>query len=96
MATKVKTADVIPFRQREPISVPLAKLDGYEGVKLMGRILRSWERESKFNTFKSLAKKANLCSPTVARIASGDTKSPRLHTILAILSAIGYSAVRFD
>jgi DNA-binding phage protein len=95
MQTTAKVQEL--HREAIPFSVPLDKLDTYHGVKLVAGLLRKWERKNvKENTFKNLAKKVDLSPQTVARIASEDTKSPRLHTILMIMKGIGFSAVRFE
>jgi hypothetical protein len=89
-------ANVVQLRARSPIAIPLGKLDSYDGVRLVARVLREWEREAKENTFKKLASRANLWPTTVRRLASGDTKVPRLHTVLSVLGAVGYTAVRIE
>lgn len=90
------TNGVVQIPSRNSLSVPLDKLDSFEGVSLIARLLREWERESSTHTFKGLAKMVGLTPTTVARLASGDTKAPRLHTILMIMKGLGFSAVRFD
>lgn len=81
---------------RKAFSIPLDKLDSYEGVKLVSMMLRKWKMENKGRTFKELAKAVALHPTTVARLASGDTKAPRLHTILMVMKGLGFSAVRFE
>lgn len=76
------------------ISVGIDKLDGPAGVKLIARLIRQQERSG--ITYKALAKQANLYPQTVARIASEDTKAPRLHTILMIMKALGFQMVKFE
>ena len=41
-------------------------------------------------TYKALAAKAQLSHSTVGNIASGQTKMPRLETIIRILGALGW------
>lgn len=77
-------------------TVPLDSLDSYEGVKLVARLMRQWERSHKDNTFKKFAAQANLAPGTVTRLASEQTKAPRMHTILMCMKALGFSAVRFE
>ena len=77
-------------------TIPLDKLDSYEGVRLVAKLLNQWERRAKTNTFKALAAKVGLYHQTVSKIANRDTKAPRLHTILMIMKGIGFSAVRFE
>lgn len=76
--------------------MPLHEVDSYRGRKALARLLRDWGRESKENTFKSLAKKQGLQPKTVAKIASETTKWPRIHTILAIWSGIGFTMLRLE
>lgn len=39
--------------------------------------------------YKNIAGKAGVCTNTVSRLASGDTKDPHIRTVLRILQALG-------
>lgn len=43
--------------------------------------------------FSDLAHRAGCCASTVAKIAYGDTKSPRHATVLLLLAVLGFSLV---
>jgi DNA-binding phage protein len=87
-ATAAKTGKVF--------KMPLEKLDSFEGIKAISSLLREWERAKKENTFKGLAQKVGLHRKTVQRLAARETFSPRLHTLLACMSGVGFTMVRFD
>lgn len=89
-------SNVLPFRKVTSFAMPLNRLDSYEGRKALARLIREWEREKPEHTYKLLAKRANLTPPTVSKIASETTVYPRLHTILSIMVALGFTAVRFE
>lgn len=77
--------------------MPLDDLDSYRGRKALARMLRDWAKENrKEHTFNSLASRKGLHPKTVANIASETTKWPRIHTILAIWSGIGFTMLRLD
>jgi len=88
--------NVVQLRRVTAFAMPLNQLDSYEGRKALARLIREWERKEKGNTYKLLAARANLGPHTVARIASETTVFPRMHTILAIMVALGFTAVRFE
>lgn len=90
-----QSSNVVKF-QAPAFTMRIDKLDSYEGRKAIARLMRNWERSNKEHTFKLLARKANLSPTTVSNIASETTVYPRLHTILAILFALGFSLVRFE
>lgn len=89
---------VTPLRQprRAVLAMRLDQLDSYEGRRAIARLVRDWEHAAKENTFTAMSKRAGLTATTISRIASETTIYPRLHTILAILAAIGFTAVRFE
>jgi len=89
-------SNVVPLRSVSPIVMQLDQLDSYAAVGKVARLLREWERRSRANTYKDLARRAGLTPTTVARIASRDTRAPRLYTILMIMKALGFAAVRFE
>jgi predicted transcriptional regulator len=69
----------------------LAQKDGYTpitNVYEMTRFVQGCIRESKMK-FKDIAKKAECCNSTVARLADGTTKDPRQGTVIRILLALG-------
>lgn len=88
--------NIVNFTPKKALTIPLDKLDSFEGIKMMARMLRQWERESNEHTFKNFAKMVGLYPTTIARLASEDTKAPRLHTILMIMKGLGFNAVRFE
>lgn len=45
-------------------------------------------RDSKMK-YSNLAKRAGVCSQTVSRLASGETKDPRIGTVIRVLFALG-------
>jgi DNA-binding phage protein len=93
----LKVSQIVPLpRAVKAVSIPLNKLDSFEGRRMIARLLRTWEKEAKTNTFKSLADRVGLHRRTVQKIASEVTMWPRLHTILAIMGGIGFTAVRFE
>lgn len=94
--TEQKVVSLPSLAKPEEFKIPLAKLDSFEGIKAVAELMRKWERKNKENTFKLLAIKANLSKTTVLRIKDRVTMLPRLHTILSILGALGFSMVRFD
>lgn len=77
--------------------VSLDQLVGFEGVKLLSKLIRDWHlRDTQHNTIKSLAIKANLTPTTVSRLMDHTTKSPRMLTCIMIFKALGFVAVRFE
>lgn len=92
-----RTAEIVQLAPNvKAFAVALDQLDSYQGVKLVAKLMRQWERSQKENTFKLLAARATLTPTTVQRLASETTKSPRLHTVLMIMKALGFVAVRFE
>ena len=89
-------AKVVPLHKPAAVVLPLDSLDSFQGVKKISSLIRQWERSNKANTYNIMAKRANLCSETVRRLASGDTKAPRLQTCLCVLKALGFAVVRFE
>jgi DNA-binding Xre family transcriptional regulator len=56
---------------------------------------RQWLASGK--TLKTLAAKAGVATTTVSKLAYGETKYPRFHTVVAICDALGYKLeVRID
>lgn len=88
--------NVVEFNSAKAFSISLDELASFRGIKLVAKLIRQWERANKGNTYRHIARKAGLCDTTVARIASEETKAPRLLTILMIMKALGFSAVRFE
>lgn len=92
--------NVVSFPAAKAFSMPLDQLDSYQGRRAIARLLREWlngpGKDGRKRTMYQLAQKANLHHNTVARIASETTKWPRLHTILALMAGLGFSAVRFE
>jgi transcriptional regulator with XRE-family HTH domain len=43
--------------------------------------------------YNAIAARAGCCPSTVANLASGETKSPRLQTAIGILGALGFEVV---
>ncbi len=87
-----------PDRAPQPpklFEIPLDKLDSSQGRKAVARLMRRWERESKLNTFRLLSKRTSLCYKTICNVASEETKWPRFHTMIAIMSGIGFNRVVF-
>lgn len=85
-------------RKVQPFSLPIDQLDSYHGRKKIAEMLRAWylQEPRKAFTWKNFARKVSLSPRTVSRIASEDTKSPQLHTILMIMRGLGFSLVRFE
>ena len=98
----MKTAKVenviVPFPARTvAFTMPLHKLDSFEGIKAISKLMRDWQKmDRKTRTWNKLATKAGISQHTVSNLASHTTKAPRLHTLLAIMSALGFTAVRFE
>jgi predicted transcriptional regulator len=60
--------------------------DGPSTIALCQRAIRATSLK-----FKDIASAAGVCDQTVANIAYGDTKSPRMSTVVRILMALGWS-----
>ena len=44
-------------------------------------------------TYKDIASKSDCCLSTVSRMAAGDTRFPRLNTVMEILRTLGFALV---
>lgn len=98
-------SNVVALKQPQPMSVKpesismtIDQLDSYHGRRKIAKLLRDWHMRQprSAHTWVMFSKRAGLASETVSKIASEDTKAPRLHTILMIMRALGFSFVRFD
>jgi hypothetical protein len=78
-------------------SLSIKQLLGHEGVKLLATEIRFWHlSDTKNNTLKSLAHKANLSPTTVSKIMDETTRFPRKDTMLMILVGMDYTMVKFE
>jgi DNA-binding phage protein len=73
---------VVPLRRPRPL---IHLVDSPVALKLVRDELLAYK-----HTYKAVAAKAQVASSTVANIASGQTKWPRLETTIRILSALGW------
>jgi DNA-binding phage protein len=60
--------------------------DGPATIALCQRAIRSTHHK-----FGVVAQMAGVCQQTIANIAYGDTKSPRMSTVVRILMALGWT-----
>ena len=90
----MKKTNVVQMRSRSHLSLSLDQLVGFEGVKILAKLLQEEVRRGVL--LKDIARKANLTRPTVSRIMNRDTKSPRMLTCIMLFKAVGFTAVRFD
>jgi len=92
------TETYVPLdRPQRPVIVDLARLDGIEGVRIVSDQIGHWiKKDPKHNRLGTLARRANLGNSTVSKIYSRETFSPRMTTLMYILRALGFSAVRFE
>jgi hypothetical protein len=89
-------AKVIPITATRGLHVSLDELVGFEGVKLLAKLIQQWHRADKSRKLKDLARLANLTPTTVSRIMSRETRSPRMLTCIMLFKALGFTAVRFE
>ena len=89
-------AKVIPLPSRRVLSLSLDELVGFEGVKILARLIQEWIIGDKKRAIKELAKRANLTPQTVSRIMNRETKSPRMLTCIMLFKALGFRAVRLE
>jgi len=70
---------------RLPSEPPVRLDDGPATIALCQRAIRRshW-------TYLQIGERAGLCQQTVANIAYGDTKVPRMATVVRILTALGW------
>lgn len=93
------SAKVIPLNgghSAPRLLLDIDDLDGYRGVKIVAGLIQQWQLADKSRRLSHLARRANLTVGTISRIRDRETLSPRLHTILMILKALGFSVVRFE
>ena len=87
---------------RRALSLSLDQLVGFEGVKILARLIQEWHLSAEAkeagvrHRLGVLARKANLCPATVSRIMNRETKQPRMLTCIMLFKALGFSAVRFE
>ena len=94
---KTHSPVVVEFPKQRMFTMPLDKLDSYSGIVAIGKLMREWQKaDRKKRTWNKLATKAGISQQTVSNLASHTTKAPRLHTLLAIMGALGFKAVRFE
>lgn len=96
MTKAQKKSNVVQLHKPAPVTIPLTTLDSYQGIKMLSSMIRTWERRSRDNTVKLLAKRVGLLPATISRIMAGETKAPRMHTILALWQGIGFVAIRLE
>lgn len=98
-------SNVVPIQQSTPVerkptslAFTIDQLDSYHGRRKIASLMRQWHMRMprKQHTWTAFAKRAGVSEKTISKIASEDTKAPRLHTILMILRALGFAFVRFD
>ena len=75
------TAVVIPLRTKTPVFLD----DVSDAITLCQQEIRTSPHD-----WPEIASRAGLCYSTVAKIAYGDVKSPRMNTVLRILKVFGY------
>lgn len=78
------TATIMQFKANEKKSQRVEFSNPYD----MRMYVQSAIRDSKMK-YSVLAKKAGVCSQTVSKIASGETKDPRTNTTIKLLFALG-------
>ena len=83
---------IISTRQ---LIVPLNALATKRGVSLLSKEMAKHLRASG-ERISSLARRANLGTATASRILARETIEPRLTTVLALFSALGYSAMKLE
>lgn len=90
-------------KQNGYMRVSLDQLVGFEGVKLLAKLIQEHHTGGKGgrhrvdrHSIKELAKRANLTPVTVSRIMNRETKSPRMLTCIMLFKALGFTAVRFE
>jgi transcriptional regulator with XRE-family HTH domain len=88
-------ATVTAITARRGLHVSLDELVGFEGVKLLAKLIQQHVRKQ-HSTVKDLARAANLTPTTVSRIMSRETRSPRMLTCIMLFKALGFTAVRFE
>lgn len=84
---------VVEFESARRFKAARAKLgvqeysfrDTYELCDFVAKEIRASKMK-----YTKLADKCGICAATVSNIASGTTRSPRAHTLLSILKALGY------
>lgn len=74
----------------------LDQLSGPHATAFMCEEIDAWLKASSERTIKALAKKAGLANATVSRLWYRETQYPRLLTIVLLLKALGYAAIRFE
>jgi hypothetical protein len=90
------SAKVVHLRSQRVLQLSLDQLVGFEGVKVLAKLIQEWHLQNPENRIKVLAQKANLTPTTVSRILNRDTKSPRMLTCIMLFKALGFSAVRLE
>lgn len=79
------TSKVIPLRRPRPL---VHLVDSPIAIKLLQEELLTCKQ-----TYKAVAAKAQVAPNTVGKIATGETKWPRLETIIRILSALNWRII---
>jgi len=89
-------AKVIPIGQqnRPMLNLSLDELVGFEGVKLLAKLIQQWHKEDTSRKLKDLAQKAQLTPTTVSRIMNRETRMHRMLTCIMLFKALGFTAVR--
>lgn len=80
------------------MKMAIDKLDSYEGRKTIARMLREWHMRQprREHTWAQFTRGLALTPETISRLASEDTKAPRLHTVLMAMKGLGFAFVRFE
>lgn len=96
--TALRVVETEKVQRVQSFGLPIDQLDSYHGRRKIANLLRSWHLSEprKLHTWDSFARRVGLSPKTVSKIASEDTKAPRLHTILMVMRGLGFSFVRFD
>lgn len=90
-------SEVIAFPKQRMFTIPLHKLDSFEGIKIISRMMREWQKvDKKKRTWNKMSTMTGLSHTTISNLASHTTKAPRLHTLLAVMGALGFKMVRFE
>lgn len=77
---------------RLPRQTQIVKLDdGPATIELCQRAIRTSHLK-----YIEIAQRSGICVATVSNIASGDTKFPRMSTVIRILMALGWEVYASD
>ena len=89
------TARIVTLPARRALSLSLDDLVGFEGVKLLAKLIQQWIDRGR-RKLKDLATAAQLTPRTVAKIMTRETRSPRMLTCIMLFKALGFRAVRLE